>query len=219
MEYFLLILYILFTFGISYLNAWGVGRNWTETKIASGWPRFLNWCGAIMAACGFTWVYFIIFALILGAFQVFTVGEVQAFLEAGYLLIILPILGSGLFITIETWAQAWKKHDLPHLALTAYNTYAMVHNTYHAIQGMSGAWGTPRRCLGEHGQRKRRVEGSAFCSTCDFHGRPRHPNHCLDCLEGSCQRRATPAPGLPSLRFTIAWIYPKSTLFLFLLKT
>jgi len=141
MVWFLLIAYVLFTFGVSYLNAWGVGRNWTETRIAGGWPRIVNGAGAIMAACGFTWVYFIIFAFIFGAFGVFTVSEVQAFLEAGYLLILLPILGSGLIITVESWARAWKERDLPNLAVAAWNTYAQIHNTYNAISGFGDAFG------------------------------------------------------------------------------
>src|SRR5688500_19806814 len=97
---------------ISGFNAVGCGLTWNETKHVGGWQHFMNWMGAIMAACGFTWCYMVVFGIIgthvpmtdeeTGETTMLLSGEsLQAFFELGYMIIILPILGSGLSITIN----------------------------------------------------------------------------------------------------------------------
>jgi hypothetical protein len=139
----MLILYIVFTLLISIFNAWSVGRGWTEAKIVGGWPRFMAWCGATMAAIGFTWIYLIVVACVAGpdGFNKLTAEQVEQFLSLGYLAIIVPLIGSGIAITVQSWAAFWQRRDLGNGAIAAWNTYAQFHNLAGAIQEVPSAWG------------------------------------------------------------------------------
>lgn len=146
----ILILFLLINFAISWFNAWSVGRGWAETRAMGGFPRFMSWCGATMSACGFTWCYLVIFCLI----NSLTSGKfhlpdkyAEAVFRIGYLIIILPVLGSGLAITIQSWAYFWKQRSFGSGALAGWNTFAQVYDTYTAIKAipdsfsfLSGLW-------------------------------------------------------------------------------
>ena len=144
----LLILLWLWNFGISWLNAWGCGKSWTETKYFGGVAHFMNWMAAIMSACGFTWCYAVLACLVGGNVHHHVGGkyvpylspeQVSAVLQAGYLLIILPILGSGLAITIHSWV-VWKRNrGMRNAAIAGYNTFADIYNTYEAIRTVPSA--------------------------------------------------------------------------------
>jgi hypothetical protein len=142
---------------ISWFNAWSVGTTWDSAKAKGGAAYFMNWMGAIMSASGFTWCYLVVLGL-LGSVTpmswfveaepgVEVVGTLldqaalQAFADLGYLVIILPILGSGLAITVQTWRHfARKRHRTAgDYAITGWNTFAQVHNTYSAMRHIPGA--------------------------------------------------------------------------------
>lgn len=133
---FVILLLMAWNFFVSVLNAIFCGLGWLEAKAAGGVARFMMWMGAIMSACGFTWVYMFILAFILQAFKPkwITPNDIEAMLHLGYLVIIVPIIGSGLAITIDSWAYFWRKRTLGSGATTAYNTFAQVWNTYNAIR-------------------------------------------------------------------------------------
>lgn len=138
----MIVLLWLLNFGISWFNAWGCGKTWTESKHVGGAPHFMNWMGAIMATCGFTWCYL----LILGfggatipfeqddgtSAPALTMEQLQVFFDLGYLVIIGPILGSGLAITVHSWGVFWRRRTFGSGAVAGYNTFAQVHNMYQA---------------------------------------------------------------------------------------
>ena len=62
MEYLLLALVWLLNLAISFWNAYACGKAWAEAKFYGGWPRFMTWMGAIMAASGFSWCFLILLA-------------------------------------------------------------------------------------------------------------------------------------------------------------
>lgn len=126
---------------ISAANAWIVGRSWAESKAMGGVARFMNWCGAIMSACGFTYVYTFLLALgALGAGKL-KPEQAQALLSLGYLMIIVPVLGTGLAITVQSWAVFWRRRTFGSGAVSAWNTFAQVHNAYTAISAIPRALG------------------------------------------------------------------------------
>jgi hypothetical protein len=129
----------LLNLGISILNAWGCGKAWAETKAHGGWRRFMTWMGAIMSASGFTWCYLSLLAFGAYSFQVLTAGQAMVAMEIGYVIIIPGILFSGMMITIDSWARAYREGGVLNYGVAAYNTYAQIHNTYNAIEGMGGA--------------------------------------------------------------------------------
>lgn len=140
----MIILVWVLNFGISWLNAWGSGKTWAETKHEGGAAHFMNWMSAIMSACGFTWCYLVIFGL--GGLYIpfeqddgtmatlFTVEQISQFSDLGYLVIILPILGSGLAITLNSWGYFWRRRTFSDGAVAGYNSFAQVYNMVGALE-------------------------------------------------------------------------------------
>lgn len=141
MEIFLVALVFVLNLGISYLNAKGCGYAWAEAKARGGWPRFFIWMVAIMAASGFIWCYLIVEVVLLYATGLFTLAMVKATLALGYILIVPGILFTGLVITVDSWARSFREGGVLNHGVTAWNTYAQIHNTYNAISGMGDAFG------------------------------------------------------------------------------
>jgi hypothetical protein len=131
----------ILNFGISIWNAYAVGLAWVETKHAGGWPRFMAWMGAIMSASGFTWCYLI--ALVFIAHHLKWIGDDQLVLalNIGYILLMPGILFSGLMITLDSWARAYRTRSIADMGIAAWNTYAQIHNTYNAINDYDKAIG------------------------------------------------------------------------------
>jgi hypothetical protein len=126
-------------FTISVFNAWSVGRTWTDSKAAGGWPRFTVWCGAVMSACGFIWCYGILEALIFLNTGHLTKEQANGLVCLGYLIVILPVLGSGLALTVHSWATFARQRTAGNGLITGWNTFAQAHNTSQAIEGIPKA--------------------------------------------------------------------------------
>ena len=145
----MIVLFWILNFLISWLNAWGCGKTWNEAKYAGGFPRLIIWSAAIMAACGFTWCYMVIAVALGGTIQVeqddgsmaayLTAEQVQAVADLGYMLIIFPILGSGIVITIHAWGVAYRRRTLGSGAVAAWDTFAMVYNVSSALRNVPDA--------------------------------------------------------------------------------
>lgn len=135
----LLVFVWLLNFGISWWNARAVGSAWAYGKVAGGMVRLLLWSGGIMSAAGFTWCYLIVLALAAGSFEMLPWEYVQGALELGYLILIGPILASGLVITIHSWKRAWEERSLLGYGLAGWNTFAQVHNTVSAFRNVPPA--------------------------------------------------------------------------------
>jgi hypothetical protein len=154
----MIFLLVLINFAISWFNSWSVGRGWAESKARGGWPRFMSWMGAIMAASGFTWCYLIILAVIIYMTGYLDEQYVEAMLALGYLVIILPVLGSGLAITVDSWGYFWRRRTFGSGAVAGYNTFAQVYNTYQAARAIPEAFGKVFDVFG--GSSKRRSSSS-----------------------------------------------------------
>lgn len=136
----ILFIFLIINFAISWFNAWSVGRSWAETKAIGGLARFMAWCGGIMSASGFTWCYLVILMLI----NACTAGSkyhlpdkyAEGVFRLGYLIIILPVIGSGIAITIQSWAYFWKERNFKNGALAGWNTFADVYNIYTAARAI-----------------------------------------------------------------------------------
>lgn len=134
---------------ISFFNAYSVGGVWDSARVKGGWARIMAWAAAVMSASGFTWCYMVILGL-LGSvipmdFQdpsqgMLLAGEsLQAFYEIGYMIIVFPILGSGLAITVDSWRSlARKDRSVGDFAITGWNTYAQVSNIQNAYENLPG---------------------------------------------------------------------------------
>lgn len=145
----MLALFWVINFAVSWLNAWGCGKTWTESKHVGGVPHFLSWCGSVMSAAGFTWCYLVLIGGLGtmvpleaddGTTTYLLSGEaVQAFADMGYLVVVFPILGSGLAITVHSWGVFWRRRNFSAGAVAGWNSCAQVYNTVSALQNVPGA--------------------------------------------------------------------------------
>jgi len=127
-----LLLLLALNFGISFWNAYASGAYLTESKVIGGWTRFITWCGLVMSACGFTWVYLSILTMVSVAAQWLTPEWGVVMFKLGYLIIILPILGSGFGIWAHSIAHAYRRRSFGSVAIAGWNTYAQFRNTWEA---------------------------------------------------------------------------------------
>src|SRR5580704_1834177 len=130
----------MINFGISIWNAYAVGKVWVDAKVEGGWHRFMCWMGAIMSATGFTWCYLSFLVLSAHYFQWITEQETVAALDLGYILLLPFMLFAGYAITLDSWAQAYRRGGFLNYGAAAWNTYASIHNTYSAWRNMSSAF-------------------------------------------------------------------------------
>src|SRR5262245_40972448 len=128
----IVVILLVINFAISWFNAYSVGRSWADSKVIGGWLRFMVWCGAVMSASGFTWCYLVGFALIGTSTDLLPMKYIQVALELGYVVVILPTLGSGIAIWMDSVTTAWRRRDTASAAVAAWNTYAMAHDTCEA---------------------------------------------------------------------------------------
>jgi hypothetical protein len=140
MNVLLIVLVWVLNLGISIWNAYAVGKAWVETKHYGGWPRFMAWMGAIMSASGFTWCYLLLLAFVAYQTEYLSEYQIEAMITLGYVVLIPGILFSGLMITVDSWARAYRERTLASFGTAAYNTFAQIHNTYNAITGMGEAF-------------------------------------------------------------------------------
>lgn len=131
----------LLNFAISYWNAYAVGNAWIEAKHkGDGWPKLTAWSGAVMSATGFTWCYLIALAFICYKLQWLEVGTVEGAIWLGYLLLIPGLLVSGLVITLDSWARAYRNRTIQEVGIAVWNSYAEYHNTFHALSDIGKAF-------------------------------------------------------------------------------
>lgn len=134
----MLIFVLLWNAGIGWLNAYLCGKVWAESKAVGGWVRLITWCGAIQSAIGISSV---VLAGVGGLVSLSGYPEIiRPLFGMWYLAVILPALGTGLLITIESWRHFWRSRDLMNLSTSGINTLVQVHNTLGAINGIGEAF-------------------------------------------------------------------------------
>lgn len=149
MELLLIAFIWLLNFGISWWNAYAVGKCWAEAKACGGYMRFMTWIGAIMSAAGFTWCYLIVEAALGAGTGLLSASAVTFMLSLGYVLLVPVILFASYAITFDSWARAIRDGGVLNYGVAAYNTYATYHNTVSAISNFGEALGAVFKGLGE----------------------------------------------------------------------
>lgn len=137
----LIVFLLLLNFGISWLNCYFVGKTWAESQVVGGWTRLVTWAAAVMGASGFVWCNTLVLGFlcsthvgILPLKYQLTDKYLELLFNLGYVLVVFPILGSGLAIWADSLKQAYKNRDGVSIGVAAYNTFAMAHNTYEAAR-------------------------------------------------------------------------------------
>lgn len=149
MSMFFVFLILAFNCVISFLNARSVGRIWVDSKVMGGWIRLLAWSGAIQSAIGFSSIFLLIFGFIAFQLGYLSPQAIEAVASLWYLLIIIPLLGTGLAITIESWITAFRERSFMNMGLAAYNTFAQAKNMYDAVSSIPAAFGKISSFIGD----------------------------------------------------------------------
>ena len=131
---------LVLNFAISAFNAWSVGKGMADAKAVGGWANLMIWAGGIMSASGFTWVYLIIIGFGVTSLGILDQKTLEGMLSLGYLIIIFPVLGSGLMIMIDSWLHFYRERSLSTGGIMAWNTFAQAYNTYEAISAIPDAF-------------------------------------------------------------------------------
>jgi len=143
-------LLVLVNIAIAWWNCYVVGKSWDVVKHhGSAFERILLWCGAIQSAVGFSIPILIGLAFASVAFMTsgetpaMTQEDAQVFMEGifslWYLLVIFPILGSGIIIWVHSVREAINRRDFASIATAGWNTYANISNFVNAGSGIGDA--------------------------------------------------------------------------------
>ena len=149
-------------FFISWSNAKAVGRYWSESKQVGGSFRAEIMCGYIQAIFGFTMVYGYALMLIAPVFMR-AKGIDEDFIadfelltsNLVYLLVAIPIIGSGFRIWFTSLRAAWEQRSLRTIATAGWNSYAQIHNTISFARNAPSAFKTIGSFFGGKGKKRR----------------------------------------------------------------
>ena len=139
---------MLLNLTISYFNARSCGRVWAESKAIGGWFRLVVWAGAVMAAAGFTSVYVLGIAYIAVSSGFLPQSMIKSLASLSYIVIIIPVLCSGVIITLESWIAFAREKSLMNLGVAGWNTFAQGYNIYNAVNSFGDAWDTVAKGFG-----------------------------------------------------------------------
>ena len=135
---------------ISCWNAYATGLVREDAKRIGGFPYVMMWCGRIMAICGFA--YCLLIPVSFGAAYLiegsgkyeslgFTTEHAFAIFELGWLMLIGPIMVTGMIITVAGWIEFYKRPSMLQGGVSAWNTFAMVHNAVTITRHLPGIFG------------------------------------------------------------------------------
>ena len=134
----MLVFIMVLNFFISVVNAISVGRSWHIVKRATGVSGWLMWLAdmsaAVMSASGFSYVYLTVMGYVAQTLGWISYDVQTLSLQIGYLIIAPAIVLSGVAILIDSWVKFVKEPGLMSGGITAWNTFAQVHNTLTVIE-------------------------------------------------------------------------------------
>jgi len=131
----MVVVIVVINLAISWYNAKVCGGCWAETKALGGFPRLLAWCGAVQSAVGFSMVLMGAGLVTAHAFAIVPAKVINGAVSLWYLAVIIPVIGTGIIITIESLVTAWRERNLVNIGRAAWNTYASVSNIHDAAGG------------------------------------------------------------------------------------
>jgi len=137
MSGFFVLLIIAWNVAVSWMNARSVGLMWEQTKIEGGWARIVSICALVQAVVGFSMLIVAAEMAVVSTMGYPVVGRLLG--DVWYLAIIVPALGTGIFITIDSVREALRRRDAASGLTAAYNAAAMAGNIWQAIGAVGSA--------------------------------------------------------------------------------
>ena len=102
----------------------------------------------IQSAIGFTYVYAFIVGYIAVSTGYLPAAMLGVLLNLMYVMIVVPLIGSAIIITIQSWITAARDRSLMNLGVAGWNTFATAYNTYNAVQSFGPALDSVQQGLG-----------------------------------------------------------------------
>lgn len=150
MDNILLVFVLLLNILISVWNCYAVGSAWKDVMTLGGtFDKVLMWSGVIQSGVGFSMPILLILSHLSASYL--TLGEdpyitpeegiqlLNWIYSLWYVLIIFPILGSGLAIWAHSLRVAYQRRDFSSIAVAGWNSFAQISNTLSAINNIGGA--------------------------------------------------------------------------------
>ena len=113
---------------IAYFNAYGVGRIWNSMAAATKWEKAIAVSALIQSVIGFSMPMVAIISFIGYVTKYLNMNEIHLVMDLFWLSVIVPIIGSGLIITIQSVRDAIKYRSFGSIATAAWNVGAMINN-------------------------------------------------------------------------------------------
>jgi hypothetical protein len=160
MEMLLMFAVLILNVLISIWNCYAVGTAWKDTMAMGGWfNKLLLWSGVIQSGVGFSMPIMLVLGfgatayLVSGEQPMLTPEEadqmIQGMFSFWYVLVIFPILGSGLAIWAHSLRIAYQRRDFRSIAVAGYNSFAQIHNMVSAAHNLGGAFGNVGELFGK----------------------------------------------------------------------
>lgn len=132
---------VIINTAISFWNARVCGLAWKDIPVMGTFTRLVLYSAATMSAIGFSSVVLIFSSVVL---SLFLDAQQTALLlswssKLFYVMVIVPVLGTGLIITLHSWISLWKERSWMNLATTSWNTFAQIKNSYNAYHSLGPA--------------------------------------------------------------------------------
>lgn len=124
------VFFILLTGVLSAWNAYAAGAYLTESKTIGGTTSALIWFGLVASGCGFTWIIFSILGLVAVANGNIPPTWSAYLIKAGFVVIVLPALGSLLAIRAENLIRNYRKTVLGNTTVAAWNNHSSSYSTW-----------------------------------------------------------------------------------------
>ena len=149
MEVLSLILVLVLNLVISIWNCNIAGSAWKDTMaFGSFMDKLVLKCAIVQSSIGFSLPILMILLYIGKIFLTFgdsphiTPQEAEIIVNKAfsfwYILVVLPLLGTGTIIWIYSLKEAWQKKDFFSISLAGWNTYAQIHNSISIINDIGG---------------------------------------------------------------------------------
>lgn len=128
-------------FGISWWNATVVGWLWNDRPVMGPFSKMVLYSAAANSAIGFSSVVMVALAFAASHFIDPEHAKllIHWMMSLWYVVVIVPVLGTGLVLTLHSWMQFTRTRSWTDLAASSWNTFAMLHNTYDAAQSLGPA--------------------------------------------------------------------------------
>lgn len=118
---------------IAYFNAYTVGKYWNDIQYSSFWQKTISVSALVQSVIGFSMPILGILLFIGYITKTLTMNQIDLSIDLLWLSIIIPIVGSGILITIESIKEAIRSRSFTNGALAIWNLGSTIENIFNMV--------------------------------------------------------------------------------------